>query len=242
MFSIAIISCNSETKSNSKLVEQKNNKTAVNEPISELEKKTEYSDTIQINYLKNKTLLNILKLLPESTMNSWKWSQKDREETVNFIEKNNFIINSTEIFTQIKYIKPNTIGIQVIDGFWTLSIYEFNENHFFIVTNDIVGNGNDIQTFNFIDGKLTPTKMINWFSGFKYKLLTNKSTDCIEFLEDNKLIYNYDFNDKSIVIISSWLLNKRDNGNCLKGNSIKYKLNKKSRTFDIVNTYWKNDL
>ncbi|PZW37576.1 hypothetical protein LX95_02885 [Mesonia algae] len=241
ILSIVIFSCNSEVKQKSKLVEQKNNETSDTEPTYELEEKVKYRDTIQINYLKNKKLLNILTLLPESTMDSWEWSKKDRERTVEFIEKNNFIIDSTQMYNNIKYIKPNTIGIQVVDGFWTLSIYEFNENDYFVVTNDIVGDGNDIQTFNFKNGKLTPTKMVNWFSEFDNKLLLNKSTDCIELLEENQLTYNYNFNDKNIILISSWLLNESENKNCLIGNSIKYELNKEKRTFDIADIYWKKD-
>ena len=145
------------------------------------------------------------------------------------------------MYNNIKYVKPNTIGIQVVDGFWTLSIYEFDKNDFFIITNDIVGDGNDIQTFNLIKEKLTPIKMINWFSEFDYKLLLNESTNCIELLEENQLTYNYDFNDKNIITISSWLMNETENANCLKGNSVKYKLNKENRIFDIVDVYWKSD-
>ncbi|PHS08592.1 MAG: hypothetical protein COA88_06410 [Kordia sp.] len=144
------------------------------------------------------------------------------------------------MYNNIKYLKPNTLGIQVVDGFWTLSIYEFNENHSFIVTNNIVGDRNNIQTFNFINNKITPLKMINWFGGFEYKLLINNTTDCIELLENNLVSYNYNFSDKDIVEISG-ALNKEESENCFKGNTIKYKLNKKDRTFDIVDVYWKND-
>ena len=242
ILSVTIASCNSEVRSKSKLVEQKTNESTAAEPIAELEEAPKYRDTIQIDYVKHKALLTILKLLPETTMSSWEWPKKDRESTIDFIEKNNFIIDSTEMYNNIKYIKPNTIGIQVIDGFWTLSIYDFGDNDYFIVTNDSVGDGNDIQTFNFLNNEIKPTKMINWFGGFKYKfLLNNDSKSCIAYLEENDLTYNYDFSDKNSITISSWLFNKEESANCLKGNAIQYKLNREHRTFDISDIYWKKD-
>lgn len=221
--------------------EQKSNKVIVTYPTAEGVADLKYSDTIAIDYSKNKKLLNVLKLLPESTMRSWKWSKKNRIKTVEFIKKNNYLIDSTKMYNNIKYIKPNTLGIQVVDGFWTLSIYEFNENHSFVVTNDIVGDGNDIQTYVFINNTLTPTKMINSFDKFYSDLRLNNTTKCIEFIEDNPLSFNYDFSDKNIVTISSSLTASKGLENCLKGNSIKYRLNKEQKIFDIEEVYWKSE-
>ncbi|OAD44551.1 hypothetical protein [Polaribacter atrinae] len=241
ILSIGFFSCESNVKKSLKPNETENIEKTVSEPKPEIKIKNEFRDTISVDYLKNKKLLDILKVLPESTMRSWEWKKVDREKTVSFIEKNNFIIDTTEMYNNIKYIQPNTIGIQVVDGFWTLSIYQFEENDFFIVTNDIVGDGNDIQTFNFKNNELTPTKMINWFNDFDSKLLLKNSTECIELLEDNQLTFEYDFRDKNMIKISSWLLNKNESKGCLKGNSINYKLNKSNKTFDITIIYWKNN-
>jgi len=204
-------------------------------------KSSEYRDTIAINYKDNKKVLDVLTLFPETDMGSWNWSQKERIDMVNYIKKNNVVIDSTEMFLNIKYVKPNTIGIQVVDGSWTLSIYEFDENDYFVVTNDIVGDGNDIRTYNLKNKKLTPTKMVNWFSEFDNKLLIDKSNNCIELLEDNQLTFTYNFSEKDVVKISSWLLNKKESNNCLKGNAIDYRINKAKRTFDITNVYWKKN-
>lgn len=242
VLTIGIYSCNSKVKPNS----NDENSLEANQMSSESsqihpQKEVKFMDTIPINYCEHKTLLNVLKILPEITMSSWEWSKKERAKTVDFIEKNNHLIDSTEMFNNIKYIKPNTIGIQVIDGFWTLSIYEFKPTHYFIVTNDIVGDGNDVQTFNYINNELKPLKMINWFGDFKYRLLSKNTPNCIELLEGYQLTYDYDFTDKNSVEISSWLITENESENCFKGNSIKYKLNKENRTFDIVDVYWKKN-
>jgi len=206
-----------------------------------LKQETEFRDTIAIDYRKHETLLTVLKLLPETTMESWEWSKKDRVKTVAFIEKNNYLIDSTEMYHNIKYMKPNTMAIQAVDGVWTLSIYEFNDNHSFIVTNDIVGDGNDIQTFNFINNVVTPLKTTNWFDGFESNLLLNTTENCIKLLEENQLGFNYNFRDTNNIEISAGILIKSETEHCLKGNTIKYRLNKQSKTFDIVDVYWKND-
>lgn len=242
ILTIGIYSCNSKVKSNADAKNSiKENQMSSDSSQFESKKEMKFMDTININYREHKTLLNVLKILPETTMASWEWSKKDRAKTVEFIKKNNHLIDSTEMFNTIKYIKPNTIGIQAIDGFWTLSVYEFNPNHYFVVTNDIVGDGNDVQTFIYINNELKPLKMINWFGDFDYKLLSENTPNCIELLEENQWTYDYDFTDKNSVEISSWLITENESENCFKGNSIKYKLNKEHGTFDIVDVYWKNN-
>jgi hypothetical protein len=242
LFMVAMYSCNSKVESNSTnaVIALENE---VSPKTSEFESKVEvkYRDTISINYKSHKTLLDILKILPDYTMDSWEWSKKDRTKTVDFIEKNNYLIDSTEMYNNIKYIEPNTIGIQVVDGSWTLSIYQFSNDNYFIVTNDIVGDANDIQTYNYINNELVPTKMINWFSDFDYKLLSNNTPNCIEALEENHLGYYYDFRSRNSVEIYSPYLTKNEFEDCFKGNAITYKLNKEDRTFDVVDISWKND-
>lgn len=230
---------NSIEKHNIELISKLEQANKANTSNSITQKELKFRDTILINYKEHKTLLNILKILPETTMRSWGWSETDRAKTVDFIEKNNFIVDSTKMFNNIKYIKPNTFGIEVVDGFWTMSIYDFGEGNHFVVTNDIVGDGNDIQTYNFKEGKLVPTKMVNWFSEFDYQLLINGAKSCIELLDDYQLSFSYDFSDTDVLEISSSSLTKSNAEHCLKGNAIKYKLNKKTKTFDITNIYWK---
>lgn len=235
--SIICFSCEFNNKSR----ETPQKSETVNNFNSQKSSEIKYIDTIPIDYLENKRLLNILKILPKSAMSSWEWSKKDRERTVEFIKKNNFIIDTTKMYHNIKYIKPNTIGIEVVDGFWTLSIYKFNENDWFIITNDIVGDGNDIRTYNFKTNKLIPTKIKNWFSKFDSKLLSDNSTNCIELMNENKLNYEYDFKDESTIKISSWSLNKNNFNQCFNGNSIEYKLNKSKKTFDISKIFWEEN-
>ncbi len=208
---------------------------------TKLKKQVVFRDTIIIDYSKNKELLTVLKQLPETSIKSWEWSKGDRVKTVDYIEKNNYLIDSTQAYYSIKYIKPNTMSIQVVDGVWTLSIYEFNKKNCFIVVNNINGDGNDIQTFNYINNEIIPLKMINWFDGVRYQLLKNNSQKkCDTLIENNLLRFSYDFSDKNKIEISSWII-KSESQDCFKGNTIEYKLNKQKRTFDIVDIYWKNN-
>ena len=82
--------------------------------------------------------------------------------------------------------------------------------------------------------------MINWFGDFEYRLLLNNTKSCVDLIENNELSLNYDFSDDQGVEISCPSLFKNETNNCLKGNSIKYKLNKENRTFDVLDVYWSN--
>ncbi|MBJ2174522.1 hypothetical protein JBL43_09755 [Aureibaculum sp. A20] len=199
---------------------------------------TKFRDTIAINYQDNKTLLDILKVLPINVFDSWEWSDDDRIKTVDFIAKNNYLIDSTAAFNNIKHITPNYLNIQVVDGVWLLAIYKFSENDFFVVTDDIVGDGNTVHTFNYKNNKLTPTKMLNWFSRIKYKILLNDTPECRALIDENEAFFDYTLGEKDTIIISSWLFNKEEHGKCFKGNTIRLKANKKLGRFDIDKVYW----
>lgn len=207
--------------------------------IDSLEKPNNFRDTLQINYLGHKDLLEILKILPDSTMGSWGWKPNDRKEFVDFIEKNNFTVDTTEQYQNIKKIKPNTIGIQVVDGYWTLSIYKIKPKNYIVITNDIVGDGGDVKTFEYNNGELK-SKNIDLFRSFSSQILNNKNdSKCLELLEDEKILFEYNLDDESEIIIKNpSLSNENEYKNCFKGNTLHYKLNLKSMNFDLIKIDW----
>lgn len=198
----------------------------------------EYKDTIAIDYLANRKLLEILKVLPKETMTSWEWSTEERLKTVQFIEKNNFLIDSTEMYNNIKYIKPNTLGIQVVDGFWTLSVFELNSEKNIVITNDIVGDGKDINTFIYDEEDLKRIEFEKLFGKGIDNVLKKQSDECLLEMEDAFLTFDYDFSDSNIVKIESWGIDKIESINCFKGNTIEFKLNKSKGIFELKKVYW----
>ncbi|SEB86701.1 hypothetical protein SAMN04489761_1999 [Tenacibaculum sp. MAR_2009_124] len=200
--------------------------------------KHEYKDTILIDYPANRKLLEILKVLPKEAMASWEWTAEERLKTVQFIEKNNFLIDSTEMYNNIKYIKPNTLGIQVVDGFWTLSVLELNSGKNIVITNDIVGDGNDINTFIYDGNNLDKIEFEKLFGkGIDY-LLKKQSEECLLEMEDYFLTFDYDFSDSNVVKITSWGIDKTESINCFKGNTIEFKLNKSKEIYELKKIYW----
>ncbi|CAL2075413.1 hypothetical protein [Tenacibaculum sp. 190524A05c] len=200
-----------------------------------------HSDTISIDYLKHQKILNILKLLPKQTMTSWEWTQEDRIKTVDFIEKNNFLVDSTKKFNNITYIKPNTLGIQVVDGFWTLSIYELTSDKTLIITNDVVGDGKDINSFLFTENSFKKIEFNQLFGKGIKSLIKNQSEQCVLELEDNYFTFDYDFTDKNIVTFTSWGLEKDEHQNCFKGNVLEFELNTSEEKFELKSMFWKEN-
>lgn len=197
-----------------------------------------YKDTIAIDYLTNKKILETLKILPNETMGSWEWTKEERIETVDFIAKYNYLIDSTEIYNNIKYIKPNTLGIQVVDGFWTLSIFELSSEKNIIITNDIVGDGKDINTFLLKGENLEKIEFEKLFGREIDNILKKQSEECLSEMEDLFLTFDYDFSNSDIVKISSWGIDKNELDDCFKGNAIEFKLNKAKELFEIEKIYW----
>ena len=198
----------------------------------------QYKDTITIDYLANRKILEILKILPKETMDSWEWTKKERLKTVTFIEKNNFLIDSTETYNNIKYIKPNTLGIQVVDGFWTLSIFELNSGKNIVITNDIVGDGKDINTFIYDGNDLEKIEFEKLFEKGIDNVLKNQSEECLLEMEDAILTFDFDFSDSNVVKIASWGIDKSESTNCFKGNELEFKLDKSKEIFELKKVYW----
>lgn len=197
-----------------------------------------YKDTIAIDYLTNKKILEILKILPKETMDSWEWKKEERIKTVEFIAKNNYLIDSTEMYNNIRYVKPNTLGIQVVDGFWTLSIFELSSERNMIITNDIVGDGKDINIYLLSRGNLKKIEFEKLFGKGIDNLLEKQSEECLLEMEDLFLTFDYDFSDSDIVKITSWGIAKNESINCFKGNAIDFKLDKAKEVFEIEKIYW----
>lgn len=200
-----------------------------------------YKDTLTIDYLMHKKILEILKVLPKETMDSWEWTKEERIKTVDFIAKNNYLIDSTEMYNNIKYIKPNTLGIQVVDGFWTLSIFELSSEKYIIITNDIVGDGKDINTFVLNKGNLVEIEFEKLFGKGINNLLKNQSEECLLEMEDMFLTFDYNFSDSSLVKITSWGIDKSESTNCFKGNVIEFRLDKVKELFEIEKIYWNEE-
>lgn len=242
-------SCNTDRKTEG--INRKENISTVSSPeidneenISEetistdIFRKEKYRDTIAIDYLSNKKILELLKILPKETMGSWQWTQEERIKTVDFVAKNNYLIDSTEMYNNIEYVKPNTLGIQVVDGFWTLSIFELNTGKSIVISNDIVGDGNDINTFLYDGDGLEKIEFERLFGKGINNILEEQSEKCLSDLADVYLTFDYDFTDTNVVKIISWGIDKDQFNNCYKGNAIEFKLNKSKELFELEKIYW----
>jgi hypothetical protein len=240
-FLLLLISCNNKKAENNTLKENNNSlKTKVKNV--QIDQKVQFSDTIKINYNENKEILEILKLLPNKTMASWEWTKNEREEMVQSISRNNYFVDTTPNYNNIKYIKTNIIGTQVVDGFWKMSIYKIAPNNYIVITDDIVGDGNDLMSFEYKNGTLTEIEFSSLFNGLQKKLLKNPDEkDCSELLEYNLLTFDYDFDQKQNVTISSWFLKKGEHENCFKGNILNYKFIPELKKFDLQSITWKTE-
>ncbi|QIH33815.1 hypothetical protein [Sphingobacterium sp. DR205] len=214
---------------------------AAEKSSTDIDTSVENKDKLKIKYSEHKNLLDILTKLPTHTMESWKWSESERIKFVKFIQKNDFALSSSPYFSKFSLIGANTIGIQVVDGYWTLAIYKIKTNNYIAITDDIVGDGNDLHAFEYKDGQLSEINFVNLFdNNFFSNLLINDKDECEGLLEDSLIGFEYDFSQTTNIVISnSSYLKEREHQNCLKGNTMNYKFNSGTKKFDLTATYWK---
>jgi hypothetical protein len=239
---LTIISCKNQTQDKISKTSKPNN--TIKTKNTENEQKLISKDKVEIDFEKNKDLLDIILLLPDKAFSSWDWKLEERIKWYNEIKANNYYIDDNPDFFTQKYFEPRKAGFSIVDGFWSISIYKTTENSFIVITDDKVGDGN---TLNFYEVKAnTIKKYLNeqlMFSDFK-ELLKQKNTaeNCVEKFEElNDPIFEFEFSNKNEVEIeSSWYLTEKNYSDCLIGNSILYAFNPQTKKFEIEKIYWKS--
>lgn len=229
---LTLFSCKkNEEKSESKISNDKVKDTLKTEEEKEDFKK---QDTLKINYSDHKNLFDILTILPDSTMASWGWDKKERIEFVKQIKENNYTTGSPEHFSKISLAQPNTIQIQVVDGYWILSIYKIKANNYIVITDDVVGDGNDLLAFEYLNGELTYIPFKNIFDHFLNELLLDPNDKkCMDYFEDNYIGFEYDFIGTKKIQISNSML--EESKSCFKGNTLNYEFNPAIKKFSLIN-------
>lgn len=241
LFAIAFLfqSCGNDRLERAKEEAQQTTKVAEKDSI-DFGTSVKNRDTLKIKYLEHKNLLNILTKLPTHTMESWKWSEGERIKFVKFIQENDFAFSSSPHFSKFSLIGANTIGIQVVDGYWTLAIYKIKTNNYIVITDDRVGDGNDLHAFEYKDGKLHEINFENLFDkSFFYNLMIYDEGEVEDVLEETMPWFDYDFTSTTNLIISNPHNLKEDElKNSLKGNTMNYKFNPLEKKFDLIAISW----
>ncbi len=201
-----------------------------------------YSKIIKIDYQKNKEILELLPLIPDSAMASWEWKKEEREEMVRSIAANNQFTDTTENFNTIVKLTPNYFKTGVVDGSWSASLYKVSENHYIVLTNDMVGDGNEIKAFELKDKQIVPINLEELIgSNPGNLLLKNNSEKCKSVISEEEMgMFTYDFSDPVLVSISCQYLTEKADNTCFKGNELLLKFNEKSKSFDFVKIVWRN--
>lgn len=239
VLTLTIISC--KNKSQETISESSNQKdTKKTKPLNNTPNS---KPKIKVDFEKNKDLLDIILLLPNSAFESWDWKLEDRMEWYNEIKENNYYTDDDPNFFNQKYFESNKAGFSIVDGFWSINIYKSSVNSYIVITDDVVGDGNSLNFYEVksnVIKKYLDEKTI--FSDYKEQLKKKENTENCDdkFEELNDPIFNFDFTSKNkIEIESSWYLTKENYENCLIGNSIIYKFNPDSKKFEIEKIYWK---
>ncbi|MFC0779844.1 hypothetical protein [Flavobacterium sp. HJSW_4] len=193
----------------------------------------EVPDTLKISYDEHKNLFDIITILPDSTFSSWEWPKSDRIEFVKKVKKNNYIATTSRFMWKFALIAPNTLQIQIVDGAWVLSIYKIKPNNYIVITDDIVGDGNDFHAFEYENGQLTNIPFRDLFDHFITALVIDPNDEkCMEIFDDNRILFEYSYiGTKKIKMSNSYLDENKD---CFKGNTLNYEFNPLIKKFNLI--------
>lgn len=238
---VSLISCTNQSKNNEATIPEV--KDTLQKEVVEKENATTTKKIVKVNFEKNKELLDIILLLPKESFSSWDWEIADRMKWYNEIKENNYYIDSDSQFFTQNYLEPNQAEFQIVDGSWSINIYKTNENSYIVITDDKVGDGNELHIYEFKSNQLKKYSDENTlFSNYKEQIKNkNNTTNCTEkFDELEGPIFVFDFSkENQIEIESSWFITKEEYADCFLANAIRYHFNPQTKKFDIEKAYWK---
>lgn len=202
-----------------------------------------YIDTTYIDYKSNKTILDILAAFPKTDMGSWGWHQEDRIKMVEFIKKNNFVVDTDYNFFNFYEgsITPNSFDISVSAGGWGLSIFKINNLEYFVNTSDACGELADHEFYYFKNNTFTQANPIDLFGNQENQMLLNKSDNCRKCLSERlDGFYKRIIPAEKKIIFDSYSADdqlEKEKG-CLKGNTIEYIFNPQTKLFQVEKIHW----
>ncbi|MES2678945.1 MAG: hypothetical protein V4635_03630 [Bacteroidota bacterium] len=199
---------------------------------------------VKVDFSENKDLLGAILLLPDSAFSTWEWKLEDRKSWYTEIKSNDFYTdNDPNFFTQT-YFEPNSAKFTIVDGTWSISLYKNTDNSSIVITNDVAGDGNDINIYEIKANMIQGTKDLKGTFGDYVDLIKRKdgSQHCTKKYDEikNDAIFSFNFSERAEVEIeSSWSLLKDEYSDCLEGNSLLYSFNPDTKKFDLKKIYWK---
>lgn len=196
--------------------------------FSDLEKnKIELIKKIEKGKKLNKTrikTLEILSKIPVNSMGSWDWSVEDRVKYLKDCKSVGYLLNDNSGTFQKRFHTDTHLFVQVVDGFWEMKIITINKNKYFIILNDIVGDGNNISFYLLesdsillIDKNIFPKNLEKQFK-------KNKSCE----IDRSFYTFSFDINDEKIFIENIY------ESKCLKKNVIVLKFNKDKIVYELI--------
>lgn len=199
-----------------------------------------FSKKITIDYNENKEILEILPLLPDSAMRSWEWKKTERLELLQSVKTQNYYIDTTKDYNDILVVTPNYFETQVVDGVWRVAAYKITENNYIIITDDVVGDGNDLKAFELKDQKLTALSMKSLLGDYLDTFLIDSNSEkCKTLFEENQGFFDYDLSEKNKFIVYSTYLKKKENESCVKGNRLNFVFHAELKKFELEKAIWK---
>lgn len=166
------------------------------------------------DYERYKTLLEVLRVLPDASMASWEWPAHDRRNWVDDVKRKGLTLDSTGTY-RVRSIHPHYLKYQVVDGYWTMAIYP-QAKGWLVITDDVVGDGHSINVYHY-DGKAIAAShdfIDDLLTGF---MRDPKRGDCTSYFDDSAG-FHFDFSVPDRIEVGMPGIDKVSQGECFKGN------------------------
>ena len=183
----------------------------------------------------NATIFDILNKLPLN-LGSWEWPYENRKLFKENVLKGETKISNDDGLFEKQYINQTKIRVNVVDGVWILKLYTVDNNRYLVITDDIVGGGNDLKSFIYLidTNSLSEIPFDSLFQNKIIDYFLKEGNTCKEELEENNFeaFLKYNFDGKKLSMQS--YIDSEEYRNCFQFQKLIFAFNEKNGKFDFI--------
>ncbi len=196
-------------------------------------------DTVRLDAVKNRDMLIILSILPDSITKTFPWTREQRRNLRAQLDSQKYYLDSAHHFSQLKKFENNHIEFGSKDNSFSMTAYQIRDGHYVILAKDEIEGKQTINAYELYKNSAENMPLNEILGKYNYMFLKDASSQsCLGMFYEKNPIFDFDIADPSIVIIKLKNYSESDSKDCIKGNELSLRFNVRTHPFDVAGIKW----
>lgn len=196
-------------------------------------------DTVRLDTVKNRDMLIILSIMPDSLTRIFNWSRNQRTDLRRELGSQHYFLDSAHHFANLKKIENDYLEFHTGDNTFTMRTYQIRDGHYVILAIDQIGDKQKLTAYELYKHSAEVMDLNIILGKYNYLFLKDESNQsCLGMFYEKNPVFNFDISDPAMVVVKLTNYSKSDSKDCLLGNEMVLKFNPVRHPFDVVEFNW----